>query len=175
VPRQARPTTGGGAPCGLGQDLPPGSEGGARGGPTGLGDGGAEHRHRLWRTPRLAMLPIGASRAPVARGRIRRWVVVSTTGRREEVEFTGVLSGPEEHKAAGMAAAAGAAGAGLATDPAHTRWIRRPNAAVASRAHHRRAWPSLAFPHWRGGCTALTGKGMGTRQHRDRGDAAVGG
>jgi hypothetical protein len=115
----------------------------------------------LRRTPRLAVLPIGAGRAPVTRGRIWRWVVVSTTGWRETVEFTCVLSGPEEYKAAGMAAAAGAAGAGLATGPAHTKWIRRPDAAAVSRAHHRRAWPSLASPRRRGGCAALTDRGWG--------------
>jgi hypothetical protein len=58
-------------PHGLGRALPPRSEGEARGGPIGLGDGGVEHRHRLRRTPRLAVLPIGAGRAPVATARIQ--------------------------------------------------------------------------------------------------------
>jgi hypothetical protein len=75
-----------------------------------------------------------------------------------------------------MAAAAGTAGVGLATDPAHTRWIRRPDAATASRAHHQHAWPSLASPRaaWR--VCAIDGQGDGDEATpRQRGDAAVGG
>jgi hypothetical protein len=87
-----------------------------------------------------------------------------------------MLLGPEEHKVASMAAAAGAAGAGLAMDLAHTRWIRWPDAATASRAHHRCAWLSLASPRRRGECAALTGRGDGDEATpRQRGDAAVGG